>query len=69
MTEPGWTVENYRSFADPDCTICKGTNCLALDVLQVSAARARWQWDDRLGAGANYCPCSHPIARQQKDNT
>jgi hypothetical protein len=49
-----------RRQPDPNCPVCSKSSmgirgCLVLDVLQVPAARRRWQWAD-LGPGANDCP-------------
>lgn len=58
-------VINHHSgmAAQGDCRLCRGSNLFILDVMQVTAARQRWQWAE-LGAGANYCPCSWPEAVQ-----
>lgn len=56
-------VANHHTglLAKPDCPICRGSNLLILDALQVNAAQKRWQWcGEHLGPGANYCPCSFP---------
>ena len=46
----------------PKCRLCRGTNRFTLDMLQVPAARQRWQWAD-LDGGVNCCPCSYPEGR------
>ena len=55
-------MQGEKIAPDPGCLLCgpqstfKIPGCLALDAMQVEAARKRWQWAD-LGAGANDCPC------------